>query len=73
MTNSRGDRVRLATSDVVTIALFVFGQAAVLGGIGVGMWTRLAVVETELVHQKLALQELRESVHEELSHWRDHK
>lgn len=47
MTAGNG-QLKLATSDLLKMASALVGQLVVIGGIGIGMWTRLAIVESKL-------------------------
>jgi hypothetical protein len=54
-------RVRLSTSDKLTLAGMLLAQLVLLGGIGIGMWTRLALVEREQQHTTEAIHDLQAS------------
>ena len=62
MTNHRGDRVRLSVADRLTIVGLALGHLALIGGIAVGMWTRLAVLESKVERQSADIGELRRAV-----------
>lgn len=59
MTNHLGDRVRLSVADRLTIVGLVLAQLVLVGGIAVGMWTRLAVLEAKVERQTSDINELR--------------
>jgi outer membrane murein-binding lipoprotein Lpp len=59
MTNHLGDRVRLSVGDRLTIVGLVLGQLVLVGGIAIGMWTRLAVLEAKVERQSADINELR--------------
>jgi hypothetical protein len=63
MLETGGDqRVRLSVSDKLTSGGMLLGQLVLLGGIGIGMWTRLALVEQAQQHTTEAVQDLRGDV-----------
>jgi hypothetical protein len=64
MTNHLGDRVRLSIADRLTIIGLVLGHLVLVGGIAIGMWTRLAVLEAKVERQTLDINELRRGMEE---------
>lgn len=51
--------VRLGTSDKVSIALFFAVQSFALIGIGIGMWTRIAILEERVQTLSATTNEIR--------------
>jgi len=62
MTNHLGDRVRLSIGDRLTIVGLILGHLVLVGGIAIGMWTRLAVLEAKVERQNVDINELRRAV-----------
>ena len=62
MTNHLGDRVRLSVGDRLTIVGLALGHLVLIGGLAIGMWTRLAVLEAKVERQTSDIGELRRAV-----------
>lgn len=64
MTRTNGEIVRLSPSDKVGIFLFFGAQTIVLIGVGIGMYTRLAVLEDRFQTQAQTIAEIKSELRE---------